>query len=224
MIHFDLSTPSESIDKELSEWLRDYIDAPHQSLGRDGAVCPFVASSLRAESLSALTYEWSGEYEPHTMIGLIRKMIDTFKSTTWESNNPSLHALIVVITGLPEEAWWLVDEGHRMMKDEVVAQTLMLGQFHPLCDEPAARNPFFPVNRSPFPLFAIRNMALHDILFLHDNPGWFAKYKDRFERSFSKRTDPHFSKLFQSATRRLEEATAGAASTQQSKSDRKSWP
>src|SRR5947208_11361656 len=110
-----------------------------------------------------------------------------------ESSNTNLHALVVVVDGRPEDAWWLIDEGHKAAKDDIVAQGLMLGQFHPLCTEPAARNPLFPVNRAPYPLYAIRNMALHDILFLHDNPTWFHHYQKGFGHRYGSgtRMDPH---------------------------------
>ena len=37
---------------------------------------------------------------------------------------------------------------------------------------------------SPFPLIAMRQMALHDILFLQDNESWFAAYDLRFGARF----------------------------------------
>nr|WP_258534356.1 hypothetical protein [Streptomyces sp. PT12] len=37
------------------------------------------------------------------------------------------------------------------LKPELVALGVMVGQFHEHCAEPAARNPAFPVSRSPIP-------------------------------------------------------------------------
>jgi hypothetical protein len=81
---------------------------------------------------------------------------------------------------MPEQQWSLIDDVHRNVKDAVVAQGLMIGQFHPHCPAPAVHNPQFLVNRSPVPLCAIRHMQLHDILFLRDKLTWFPAYRDRF--------------------------------------------
>ncbi len=56
----------------------------------------------------------------------------------------------------------------------------MIGQFHPECAAPAARNGGFPVNRAPIPLLVFRRMAVHDILFLAEDPQWFHSYRTRF--------------------------------------------
>jgi hypothetical protein len=39
------------------------------------------------------------------------------------------------------------DESYGALKDAAVGAGLMIGQFHPACAEPAARNPAFPVHR-----------------------------------------------------------------------------
>jgi hypothetical protein len=77
----------------------------------------------------------------------------------------------------------------------------MLGQFHPRCPEPAARNPGFLVSRSPVPMFAISWMAFHDILFPHHKPAWFAQYAERFGRRYRSRpnVEPLFLDLFHRA-------------------------
>lgn len=79
----------------------------------------------------------------------------------------------------------------------------MLGQFHSRCEQGAARNPGFRVSRSPLPMLALRWMALHDVLFLHDDPHRFTTYEDRFGTVYrSGRTvDPLFTRLYQQAHR-----------------------
>jgi heptaprenyl diphosphate synthase len=78
----------------------------------------------------------------------------------------------------------------------------MIGQFHPECAEPAARNPAFRVSRSPVPLVAIRFMAVHDILFLGEQANWFAQYHRRFgarHRRQSNGIDPVLTTLYYKA-------------------------
>jgi len=61
---------------------------------------------------------------------------------------------------------------------------LMVTQCHARCDGRSVHNPALKVFTSPFPLIAMRQMALHDILFLQDNESWFAAYDLRFGARF----------------------------------------
>nr|AZG02880.1 hypothetical protein [Streptomyces olivaceus] len=189
------------LEKRVSDWLENYVNAPHPDLGRDGPICPFIEPALRADSLFTVSRDWEGAYTLEAMVTAIEEAQDHFRSIDWPSRNTTLHGLVVVFGNLPRAGWWLIDEGHRAAKDAAVARGLMLGQFHPECEAPAARNPLFPVNRSPYPMIAIRNMAFHDILFLHDNPDWFEQYRKRYDRYYSAaaRIDPRFTALFEEA-------------------------
>ena len=78
-----------------------------------------------------------------------------------------------------------LDEAHARLKNIAVEGGAMIGQFHPACDERSVRNDGFRVSRSPLPLLAVRHMAAHDILFLHEHPHWFAAYRERFGAQFA---------------------------------------
>lgn len=187
----------------LFAWLDGYVARPHPELGRDGDVCPFVRSAVDAGNVVALAARLPGR-TAGDVVRMTERAIEEFRTTEWRTRNATTHSLIVVIEGLSRDEWRLVDEGHRLAKGAAVAQGLMLGQFHPECDAPAARNPLFPVNRCPLPLMVIRNMAFHDILFLHQDPVWFAHYHARFGRYYESgaRLDPHFADLFRRARAR----------------------
>jgi hypothetical protein len=92
------------------------------------------------------------------------------------------------------------------MKTFFIENGMMLGQFHPLCPAPAARNPTFKNKISPIPLFALRHIAAHDILFLHTRPDWFERYRslygERYERKeFS--DERGFVKIYREALQRF---------------------
>lgn len=202
--------PLDAAQKQnVATWLHSYINAPHPELGRDGPICPFVEPSIRADSMVTRAVTWrAGEDERptgalDTMVRHIHDAMDLFSSLTWPSRNATLHGLVVIFEAMPRENWWLIDEGHRVTKDAAVARGLMLGQFHPDCTAPAARNPLFPVNRGPYPTIAVRNMAFHDILFLHDRPDWFEHYRKRYDRYYTAaaKIDPHFAELYAEAVR-----------------------
>nr|WP_245886208.1 hypothetical protein [Umezawaea tangerina] len=138
------------------------------------------------------------------VVALIGRMVEHFDGIAWASANKILHALVVVLPDLAGDRAHLLDEAHRITKPDLVRRGLMLGQFHAECDEPSARNPDFPVSKSPVPLFALRHVAFHDVLFLDSDPGWFAHYARRYGKRYAKGAvpEPLFAALFARACRR----------------------
>lgn len=185
-------------------WVREYLCEPHESIGRTGAVCPFVEPSLRADCLEI--EEWPVEQDAglREVVAVIERMVLRFGEIEWASANATLHALVVVLPDLVGERARLLDEAHAKLKPQLVRRGLMLGQFHAECDEPAARNPEFPVSRSPVPLLALRHVAFHDILFLDSDPGWFTHYAGRYGKRYAKGAvrEPLFIELFTRACTR----------------------
>lgn len=195
--------PAEAVRGALAEWLDYFIKRPHPELGRSGPVCPFVEPAQQAGTVELVAHHWSGPRNLAEMATLLDDAIRHFKTTPWQSDNTALHALVIAITGLEPPDWWLIDKGHHAAKD-ALAQGLMLGLFHPNCLEPAVHNSGFPVNQAPLPVVVIRNMAFHDILFLHENPTGFGYYRQRFGHSFAdpRRVEPLFAELFTRAVQR----------------------
>ncbi|MFE7896721.1 DUF6875 domain-containing protein [Streptomyces sp. NPDC057424] len=171
----------------VEEWLNSYITRPHEQLGRSGAVCPFVAPARRVDAVET-TVRLVG---PAASLPLLKEVIrcglDEFEQRGWRTSNPALRSLLIVLPDLPPETFGLLDEAHAQVKTESVERGLMIGQFHPDCDEPAARNPAFKVSRAPVPLVAVRAMAVHDILFLGERADWFAQYDRRFGERYRSR-------------------------------------
>lgn len=89
----------------------------------------------------------------------------------------------------------------------------MLGQFHMTCPEPAVRNPDFPVMLSPLPFFAIRHMAQHDVLFLHQHRDWFSLYDARMGEAYlqGKVSHPLLVQFYEDARQRFEEQDCGSS-------------
>ncbi|MFI8850452.1 DUF6875 domain-containing protein [Streptomyces sp. 891-h] len=171
-------------------WFEDFLCRPHGQLGRDGHVCPFVGPAIEAGTLRVAQWEVGPEPSVEDLVALVHRMVDTFQETEWATRNRTLHAFVVVLGGLDATALPLLDEAHRRVKHELVARYLMLGQFHPACEERAARNPGLRVSRAPVPLFALRHMAFHDVLFLDGDEEWFGAYHARFGRRYASVTMP----------------------------------
>ena len=138
------------------------------------------------------------------LVGAIDQAVAEFRELDFAGRNPTLHALVVVLPGIPDDRLELLDQAQAERKTELARDGLMLGQFHPRCPEPAARNPDFLVGRSPVPMIALRHMAFHDVLFLHERADWFEAYARRFGSRYrvGLAADPMFVSLFYQAARR----------------------
>lgn len=199
-------TADQNDHQKTWQWLVDFISSPHDDLGRTGNVCPFVKPALDTGSLLMET----AIYDEHSttladLCQLMQQQIDKFPYLPFPEGKDSIATLVTVIEGMPEYHWILLDEAQRRVKAYAVKQGYMLGQFHPNCAEPAVLNAAFPVSRSPEPLFAIRRIAQHDILFLHANPAMFAEYKRRFGELYNRPDHPmpkNYVRLYEMAENR----------------------
>lgn len=169
-------------------WLKDYICKTHPKLGRQGPICPFVPSALR-DSKVRIVLDYNAR-SLHDVESVIRAGVDHFKCGSGQSvaerrDRQQLPdgTLIVAFPDLPILDYSMLDTLHPVIKAEVVHSGVMIGQFHPLCGEPAVRNGEFPVSRSPIPLMAIRSISEHDILFNSDDEGAFTAYRHYFGKA-----------------------------------------
>jgi len=190
----------------VKRWLRDYVSEPSPQLGRSGPVCPFVPPALSQDTVRFhLRYAVDGR-NPRQLTAVLVEEMTAFRDTVDPPGRSgrSLASLLVVLPNTGPTGWATLDRVYESLKDTAVDQGLMIGQFHPSCDERGARNAAFPVSRAPIALVAIRHMAPHDILFLHDRPDWFAAYRRRFAEvvDAGRIRDPLLRELYQSALHR----------------------
>ncbi|MFJ9381680.1 DUF6875 domain-containing protein [Streptomyces sp. NPDC101455] len=185
-------------------WLYDYIALPHPQLGRKGAVCPFVQPALNAGSLRLEQWEVSHAASEEELGAMVDRMAEVVVQGQWGGSNPTLRSLVVVVAGLEPERHRLLDRVQNAAKPGLVSRGLMLGQFHADCDDRAVRNPDFRVSRAPLPMLALRYMAFHDVLFLHEDAQLFASYRERFGDRYTRGsvTDALFIDLFEAAAQR----------------------
>jgi hypothetical protein len=191
---------------EVTRWLREYVSQPHAKLGRRGPVCPFVPAALDADAVRFSVHPELDGQDRHQLKAVVIEELELFRKTAPPPTRSglSLVSRIVVLPNLRASYWAALDQVYDDLKNTAVQHGLMIGQFHPACDEPAIRNLAFPVSRAPVALLAIRRMAPHDILFLHTRPEWFAAYQQRFGDHIHRRElrDPHLRRLYGAAAKR----------------------
>ncbi|MFJ9968932.1 DUF6875 domain-containing protein [Streptomyces avermitilis] len=176
----DFESALESVDS----WLTEYISASHPEIGRTGPICPFVSPSRKNRTLEIRIRLVGRAPSLELVEEIARSSLREYALTSWQGRNPMLQAMVVVIPDLRSEDTGMLDQAQARVKDDFVAQGLMIGQFHENCDVTAARNPRFTVSKAPVPVLAIRAIALHDVFFLSERPHWFQKYREKFGKFF----------------------------------------
>jgi heptaprenyl diphosphate synthase len=164
------------------EWLREYVSKPAKEVGRTGPVCPFVPPALDDNAVRFDFFYDLDCREPERLRSVVVDLLHEFEATAAPPNRAgtSLASMVIVLPDTDAQGWAAIDALYPELKDVAIELGLMIGQFHPNCDERAVRNPAFPVSRSPVALLAVRRIAPHDVLFLHDDPRWFTAYEKRF--------------------------------------------
>ncbi|MGW1363027.1 DUF6875 domain-containing protein [Streptomyces chartreusis] len=152
-----------------TEWLDGFVTQPHPNLGRPGAICPRLAPAMRRNLVHMVAIPTAtGSVDEaadkgQALAGLYRELF-----TDPESFRAG--ALLAFFPGLPPEtAPEFIDGGHARLRMDFVASGLMIGEFHPLSMVTSVRNPGLAVMRCPVPMFAVRALTRHDVLFL-DRP------------------------------------------------------
>jgi len=176
-----LITPSMLKDaQEVVEWAQNFISKPHPCLGREGPICPFVWQSIKKNAFF-MTFHYEVDGNNEAIIYLMHYYRGFFLRCFTTSTPEGLYnSLLVVFPNISEEDAPVVDEVARELKTGFVQSGLMIGEFHPRSSIAAIRNSEFHPMVAPFPMLAIRNMASHDILFLHQKKIWFDEFNARF--------------------------------------------
>lgn len=178
-------------DAAIRAWLDGYISHPHEDLGRDGPVCPYVPQAVRHRLVACVGRTWTfGESDDRGAItDLIVDAISEFRTRAWPDEHPELRAVVAAIPNLPRDRWPLLDTVQQSVKGRVAESGLMLGPFHLDSRVTAAHNTDFHPNTAPIPLIVVRRMARHDLWFLHERADWFRAYQKRFAHAFDDRTN-----------------------------------
>jgi hypothetical protein len=155
----------------INQWVDTYLTKSHPNLGRKGAVCPYVAHSVRINHLF-VTGIRDNLYDFDTLCNFIRQTRLSFLQLPSASEKDKVYrSILVLFPDLSAQASNdLFIRLLEVLKTEFVELGLMLGEFHALPPEKVGlHNPNFKPLYSPVPLLAMRHMVKTDILFLEDN-------------------------------------------------------
>ncbi|MCB5178532.1 DUF6875 domain-containing protein [Streptomyces antimicrobicus] len=159
-------------------WSKDFLVSSHPELGRTGPVCPYTQPSLRKDLFHLAL--------PSADCEDLSSAVDSLRTRHAKLSAPlspedrELLTILLVLPGFDPTDSTELDELQRKAKDEFVAEGLMIGQFHPLCEEPGLYNDSFRPLRSPVPLLAVRKLLVFDLPFLVGDDAHMDHYLQRF--------------------------------------------
>lgn len=178
------------IANELQAWARDFLTADNAEVKRpysnNQTVCPFVRESMERNFFYQSFHPNIGPDE-RCIESIMLGYIDEFQRLPpFDPPMKFKKSLLVIFPDIAENQVNVLDLVQENIKNEFVQAGLMVGQFHVKCEVQGIHNPAFRPSRAPYPLLAIRNMEVHDIIFLSDwkHQAWFAEYDARYGERF----------------------------------------
>jgi hypothetical protein len=179
--------PAEHIGplSQVLDWSRDFLVSGHPELGRTGPVCPYTQPSLRKELFHLAL--------PSAACDDLASAVDSLRtrhailSEPLSEDDRELLTILLVLPGFDPTDSVELDELQLKAKNEFVAEGLMIGQFHPVCEEPGLYNEDFRPLRAPVPLLAVRKLLVFDLPFLLTDDLHMDHYLQRFAPSIPTR-------------------------------------
>ncbi|QXE35840.1 hypothetical protein KQY30_17800 [Streptomyces sp. GMY02] len=165
--------------REVLEWSGDFLVSGHPELGRSGPVCPYTQPSLRKQLFHLAVLADAGSTDLSAAVGSLRAWYERL-SADLDEEDQELLTLLLVLPHFDRTDSGELDELQRKAKDEFVADGLMIGQFHPVCEEPGLWNSGFRPLRAPLPLLAVRKLLVFDLPFLLGDDTHMDHYLRRF--------------------------------------------
>jgi hypothetical protein len=166
--------------RRIATWAVEFLSAPHQQLGRHGPVCPYTKLSM---DTNCFLLAWAGgEHDARSIESMVDQYRRWFMELREQPELPCGHLLtiLVVLPGFDRAGSGPLDALQRRLKDAFVREGLMIGQFHPRCEQSGIWNEGFRPLRAPIPLLAIRCMVASDLPFLLDSASHLSAYLNRF--------------------------------------------
>ena len=166
----------------VAAWARDYICKPNADVGRAGAVCPFVETSIKRGH-----FYLSVCADPHVSVerasDRLSRYSDWFPEIEPRSEPGSQFKTILNLFPQPNVAGvsLIMETVRARLKASFVARGLMIGEFHPGPPrQPGLWNSEFRPLASPVPLLGIRHMVPSDFPFLQNDARLVSEYVKRF--------------------------------------------
>src|SRR5919202_729270 len=169
----------------VADWIKTFIVRPHDDLGRDGPVCPFVPVALERKTLW-LAPEHVGGRTVTDVIDLVSGYQRLFLGAhPMDGDEATYKAIVVVFTD------WSADRAKEFFDDVLhdlavpsyADDGFVMGGFYESNEGTAIYNSSFRPFTSPVPFLLIRQAVISDWKFFLDNEDWLNLWAHRYGES-----------------------------------------
>jgi len=169
----------------VANWIKAYVIRPHEDLGREGPVCPYVVQALERRTLWLAPERIGDRGVPEVvalMDGYKRRFLETERTEGEDGGN---EVIVVVFTDLAAERAQGVFDG---VRDELAARSyaddgIIFGPFYEGNPGTAIYNTSFRPFQSPVPFLFVRRTIVNDWKFFVDDDRWLGLWARRFGES-----------------------------------------
>ena len=203
----EMASPEIADLRQITAWVVEFLSAPNQQLGRRGPVCPYTRLSMDS---NCFLLAWAGdEHDAQSIESTVEQYRQWFMELLEQSERTReyLLTILVVLPGFDRTDSSPLDALQRRLKDAFVREGLMVGQFHPHCEQRGLWNEDFRPLKAPIPLLAIRRMVSSDLPFLLGSASHLSAYLDRFAPGIPSHVRRH---LVARITKTIDQETAAA--------------
>jgi len=155
--------------KEGLDWIRQFIAKPNEQLHRPGAVCPFAAPAMQANLMKLVAVDTKTESALEAREKCLFLTDLFYQEFPRVEQQPSATLLAFFPNLNADHAKEFIDQGHALLRLDFIRRGLMLGEFHKKSTVGSVGSPQFMVMQSPVPMFAVRTLSKHDLMFI-DRP------------------------------------------------------
>lgn len=152
-------------------YAREFLAKPSPHVGRSGPVCPFVPKALKLQCFwigQVRTSHVKQEDLHRELCKLILDFLPVYHALEPTIGKERKYKTVVFVFPdiSTEDAPKFIDDAQLYVKHTVVAQGLMVGEFHALNNATASRNKGFYPLRTPHPALVVRRMVPIDYQFM----------------------------------------------------------
>jgi hypothetical protein len=171
--------------RAVADWTRTFVAQPHQDLGRDGPVCPFVPGALERRVLW-LALEKVGDRSVSDVVELIAGYQRLFlDAQPVEGDDATYKSFVVLFTDMSADRAKAVfgDVLQQLAAPSYIEHGFVMGGFYEGNEGTAIYNPGFRPFTSPVPLLLVRQAVISDWKFFLDNDDFLKLWARRYGES-----------------------------------------
>ena len=169
----------------VADWIKTFIVRPHDDLGRDGPVCPFVPVALELKTLW-LAPEHVGGRAVTDVVDLVSGYQRLFlDALPMDGDEATYKSIVVVFTDLSADRAkeFFDDVLHDLAVPSYADDGFVMGGFYESNEGTAIYNSSFRPFTSPVPSLLIRQAVISDWKFFLDDEDWLNLWAHRYGES-----------------------------------------